>query len=185
MKKLILSTALFFGTLVTVSAQKNTLLVAGNISYEKDDQNDTRTYDFSPKIGYQFSDHWTIGVESAMGRSENKSTSDAINNYSLGGFVRYTLPINKTFAFFTDFSGGYKRLEDKTSLSYVVYDGFYASATPSLFINMKNGFGLNFNIGSIGYSKLDGKDFNYERSDFNANFGRSVGFGISKNFGLN
>ncbi|APD07619.1 hypothetical protein UJ101_02116 [Flavobacteriaceae bacterium UJ101] len=183
MKRLIFS-ALLLGTVVTVSAQKNTLLVGGNVSYEKNDSDNTRTYDFSPKVGYQFTDHWTVGVESTMGRFEDKNLDQETNDFSLGGFVRYTLPLNERFAFFTDFAGGYQRSEVKNQTINNDADGYYVSATPSLFINMKNGFGLNFNIGSIGYSQLDGDGYDYERSDFNASFGKSVGFGISKNFGL-
>ncbi len=180
MKKLILSVTLL-GMVATATAQKNTLLVAGNVSYEDDDTSNTKTYEFSPKVGYQFSDHWTAGIESAMGKIDADEYES--NSFSLGGFVRYSQPLSEQFAVYADLGAGYQRIEeDYTDSAQFDADGFYASLTPNLFINFKNGFGLNFNIGGVGYGQFDGDD--YERSDFNVNFGKSVGFGISKNFGL-
>jgi len=57
------------------------------------------------------------------------------------------------------------------------------SAFPAVFINVKNGFGLNFSVGGIGYTSSKPSGGSASNS-FNFTFGQSVGIGLSKNFGL-
>lgn len=54
---------------------------------------------------------------------------------------------------------------------------------PAAFINLKNGFGLNFNFGGIGFSSS--KPTGGEASTgFDVNFGKTANIGITKNFSL-
>jgi len=195
MKKMLLILALsVFGF---ANAQKGTVLVGGNISYnsEKIDRelSSTKTngFAFSPKVGYQFRDNWTAGAEFSL--ESSKSTTDVsegkFNAYKIGAFVRYTYPLNETFSVFADLGAGFKNQKDKGySNGLLVYDnkgnGFYTALTPALFINMKKGFGLNFSIGGLGYETLsydnDGEDI--DSSKFFVNFGKTVNIGVSKNF---
>ncbi|MBL0735753.1 porin family protein [Flavobacterium sp. GN10] len=191
MKKMLLILAL--AMISFANAQKGTILVGGNIGYtsEKIDReialSKNNAFEFSPKIGYQFHDNWTAGVEfsvvsskSTLGEDEGKA-----NNFKTGAFVRYTMPLNETFSVFADLGAGFqnqkiKNYENGSLVSDNKADGFYTGITPALFINMKKGFGLNFSIGGLGYQTLSYNDDDY--SKFFVNFGKTVNIGISKNF---
>jgi len=185
MKKLFIASAIaMFGL---VSAQKNTLLVGGNIDFTSEKTGDYKenSFEFNPKVGYQFADHWTAGIESSIGSSKTKNsvtTQSDMSNFSIGAFGRYTMPLNETFAFFTDLGVGYQSIKNK--LSDAKADGMYAQLTPALFINFKNSFGLNFSIGGLGYGSMKPSGGGDSTNSFNLNFGKTVSIGISKNFGL-
>jgi len=176
MKKLLLGVALLVATIT--NAQKGSILLGGNVGFDSEKIGDAKStnFEFSPKVGYQFADHWTAGVEGAIGTVDVKGY-DKTENYKIGAFVRYSTPLSETFSFYADLGAGYQN----TSLNNA--KGMYASFDPGLFINMKRGFGLNFSIGGIKYDNLDGKnDPRQERIGFN--FGKTLNIGISKNFGL-
>ncbi|WP_374442688.1 outer membrane protein [Epilithonimonas sp.] len=216
MKKLLLVGAVaLFGAM---NAQKNTILVGGNISYNTSKTtNNTAAYNyegktdefsFNPQIGYQFTDHWTAGVK--LGVSSSKQTGNSTysfpgfptsttnletkNNYfQYGVFGRYTIPFNETFAVFGELdvfaSNGKTKEPLMTSGSTIVYNeskttGFGVAFTPNLFINFKNSFGLNFNIGGIGYTHEKVKDTEVKTNQFGFGFGKGITVGISKNFGV-
>ncbi len=190
MKKIIISAALI-ATGIFASAQKNTILVAGEVGYSDTEINNVSgsSLTLNPKIGYQFSDRMTAGVEWAFQEADGTVSADGISedtytqNQKLGGFLRYAMPLSNTFAAYADLGVGYQYAAvDYSGIEQFSADGVYADLTPALFINMKNGFGLNFNIGGIEYSGLSGTG-DYDADNFSFNFGKEVGFGISKNFG--
>ena len=189
MKKLFLIAAIAI-TGATVNAQENTLLLGGNASYttEKSEfggaETKTDSFEFSPTVGYQFNSHWTVGVQSSFASVKteaNDSVSYEGNQMSIGGFIRYAKPLGELFAVYGDLGAGYQSAKNKTADTKA--DGFYVGFTPALFVNFKNGFGLNFNIGGVRYETLDW-DGGSDNSRFNINFGKEVGIGISKNFKL-
>lgn len=193
MKKMLLILAL--AAFSYANAQKGTILVGGNIEYNSTTydhplvKTKTNEFGFSPKVGYQFHDNWTVGAEFTV--SSSKQNGGGVENkrdaYSYGAFVRYSVPLNETFSVFADLGLGLqnqksKNFENESLISKTKADGMYVGITPALFINMKKGFGLNFSIGGLGY-----ETFNYDISDtdyskFYFNFGKTVNIGISKNF---
>lgn len=176
MKKLLVAVVLLVTTMM--SAQKGSILLGGNVGFgsEKIGDDKYENFEFSPKVGYQFTDKWTLGVEGSI-LNYKESGSKTKEAYRVGAFTRYSMPLSELFSFYADLGVGYQeRSIDKTK-------GVYAGLTPGLFINMKKGFGLNFNIGGIGYDNLSGKGTPREQR-FGFNFGESITFGISKNFGL-
>ncbi|WP_264552421.1 porin family protein [Flavobacterium sp. N2038] len=193
MKKMLLILALAMVSFA--NAQKGTILVGGNIGYtsEKIDREiasaKNNTFEFSPKVGYQFHDNWTAGAEFSvessktnLGEGEGKS-----NTFKAGAFVRYTMPLSETFSVFADLGAGYqnqkiKNYENGSLISDNKANGFYTGLTPALFINMKKGFGLNFSIGGLGYETLSYDKDDADYSKFFVNFGKTVNIGISKNF---
>lgn len=210
MKKTLLVGAIaLFGTM---NAQKNTLLVGGNISYTTDkttnnnalynSEEKTDLFSFNPQVGYQFTDNITAGVKlgintlkgtatvNASGVSVNAETKE--NSFQYGVFGRYTIPLNETFAVFGEldvFANNGKITTPSFSGTTVTYsesksNGFGVLFTPNLFINFKNSFGLNFNIGGLGYSSSKIKDTDIKTNQFGFGFGQGVTVGISKNFGL-
>lgn len=176
MKKLLFAVALLISTMV--GAQKNSLLVGGNIGFTSEKIGDSKIedFEFAPKVGYQFSEKWTTGIEGSIANVKTTG-AEKTEKYKIGGFLRYSTPLSELFSFYTDLGVGYQN----TSLNDA--KGMYASLTPALFINMKRGFGLNFSIGGINYDNLDGKnDPRQERLGFD--FGKTVNIGVSKNFAL-
>ncbi|MCV9931440.1 porin family protein [Flavobacterium sp. LS1R47] len=193
MKKFLLILAL--ATFSFANAQKGSILVGGNISYtsEKSEfkfsEEKTNTFSFSPKVGYQFNDNWTVGGEFTVASSneDNGITEEKNNAFKIGAFVRYSVPLSATFSVFADMGAGFQNAKNKeygpgNAYSKSKADGMYVGITPALFINMKNGFGLNFNIGGLGYETLSYDNNGPDVSNFFFNFGREVGIGISKNF---
>lgn len=195
MKKMLLILALAMVSFA--NAQKGTILVGGNIGYtstnrdfqtEKDKNNQ---FDFSPRIGYQFNDNWTVGGEFAVASSKTEyegmtETESKLTNFKAGAFLRYSVPLSETFSVFADLGAGFQNekstLETATGRSKSKGDGMYVGLTPSLFINMKKGFGLNFSIGGLRYETLNYDNNGPDVNRFYFNFGKTVNIGISKNF---
>lgn len=193
MKKMLLILALsVFGF---ANAQKGTVLVGGNIGYTSTNRefqtgkDKISQFDFSPRVGYQFNDNWTVGGEFLIGSSKSEVEGvgeSKSNDFKAGAFLRYSIPLSETFAVFADLGAGfqnqkntvYSALGDNESKA----DGIYASITPALFINMKKGFGLNFSIGGLGYETLSFDNNGADVNSFYFNFGRTINIGISKNF---
>ncbi|MFH6958316.1 outer membrane beta-barrel protein [Flavobacterium aquidurense] len=176
MKELLLTVALFVATIT--NAQKGSILLSGNIGFtsEKIGDDKSTNFEFSPKIGYQFGDHWTVGVEGAIATLNTKG-SEKTENYKTGGFVRYSADISDLFSFYTDLGAGYQNSSSNNA------KGVYASLEPGLYINIKRGLALNFSIGGINYDNIDGTN-SPRKERFAFDFGKSFNIGISKNFGL-
>lgn len=196
MKKLLLILAL--AVFSFANAQKGTILVSGNVGYYSEKSDDSgnvptqTTFTISPKVGYQYSDNWTVGVESYISNSKQNYTSGEYksNNFSIGGFVRYSKPLGELFSVYADLGTGYRNVEQSQynggfipSSTTTKANGFYVGVTPALLLNITKGFGLNFNIGSLGYNTLNNTTHNGNDSQsFNFSFGQAFSIGISKNF---
>lgn len=205
MKKVLVIAALAMVSFA--NAQKGTILVAGNIGFSSskitaadDDENKVNSFEFSPKVGYQFNDNWTVGISGSVGtrKEENTSEVDLLgdvtseekdNNFSVGPFVRYSKSITEIFGLYADLDAGYQSVKStfNTGLpeavdSEVKGNGVYARITPAIFINVKKGFGLNVSFGGLGFDSLNYDDNGGDRSNFGFNFGETINIGISKNF---
>jgi hypothetical protein len=196
MKKTLIILALTMFSLA--NAQEGTVLVSGNIGYysQKSDNLGLEGYNyfnFSPKVGYQYNANWTVGVESSINNSKSLFPMEGYsksNGFSVGGFIRYFKPIIGSFSFYTDLGAGYQNSKRiyfsggiNPSTSTTKADGFYIGVTPALFLDIKKGFGLNFNIGSLGYNTMKNTTNNGSDSkNFNFSFGQAISIGISKNF---
>ena len=193
MKKMLLILAL--ATFSFANAQKGTILVGGNIEYNSTTydhplvETKTNTFGFSPKVGYQFHDNWTVGGEFSINSSKQKGggLETKANVYTYGAFVRYTVPLSETFSVFGDLGAGLQNqksenFENGSLITKSKADGIYVGLTPALFINMKKGFGLNFSIGGLGYKTLNYDNNGSDVSSFYFNFGKTVNIGVSKNF---
>ena len=60
------------------NAQKGTVLVAGSIGFSSVKQTNSKyeNFNFSPKVGYQFNDNWTVGGEMSIFRSTKGPTEN-------------------------------------------------------------------------------------------------------------
>jgi hypothetical protein len=171
------------------NAQKGTVLVAGNVGYYSKKQGDSKvsTFEFAPKVGYQFSENTTIGLETAI-VNKNFANDDSAKDFKLGAFLRYSQPLTGVFSVFGDFGIGMqssKYEEDLPGAATLVTkaDGFYMSVVPAIGVNLKKGFCLNFSIGGLGYDSMK-EDFNGAEATntFAFTFGKQASIGISKNF---
>ena len=184
------------------NAQKGTILVGGNIGYSSEnadheiEERKSNSFSFSPRIGYQFHDNWTVGGEFTFSSSKSEvslpndivgESESKYNAFKIGAFVRYTVPLNETFSVFADLGVGFQNQRDKNYINGLIAserkaDGMYAGIMPALFINMKKGFGLNFSIGGLGYETLSYDASNTDVRKFYFDFGKTVNIGVSKNF---
>ncbi|MFC0781104.1 outer membrane beta-barrel protein [Flavobacterium sp. HJSW_4] len=192
MKKMLVVAALAICSFA--NAQKGTVLVGGNISYSSETRDfgnaerKSNEFAFSPKVGYQFHDNWTVGGELSIASSKDDQGVNEYktNNFKAGAFVRYTRPLSQTFAVFADMGAGFQNQTDKSyvgaNYAKAKGDGMYIGVTPALFINMKNSFGLNFSIGGLGYETLSYDNNGPDVNNFYFNFGKTLNIGISKNF---
>lgn len=193
MKKILLILALAMFSFA--NAQKGTILVGGNIDYSSEkseyrfSEDKVDSFTFSPRVGYQFNDNWTVGGELTAGSAKRELAGDEskINVFKLGAFLRYSVPLNQTFSVFADLGAGFqnqksKDYENGNLVNKNKADGMYVGVTPALFINMKKGFGLNFSIGGLGYETLSYDNNGADYSKFYLNFGKTASIGISKNF---
>ena len=194
MKKLAL--IIFTISSIQMYAQKNSYLVSGNVSYNQTNNSDDNVtnnhgFNFNPKIGYQFSNNFTVGVESNIG--QNSWTRD-LDNYeskreyfSIGTFLRYSKTLNDSFSLFADLGVGYQTISDKFvqngfSENNSRSNGFYTSIDPLLHLKIKNGFGLNFGLGGISYRFLENEQTNNSERNFRISFGQAFTLGIQKVF---
>jgi len=198
MKKTLLILALAMFSFA--NAQKGTVLVLGNVGFSSEKINSSgneatqSSFGIFSKVGYQFTDNWTVGVQSSLSFANNvtDSTNGHSNNYGIGAFVRYSKPLSELFTIYTDLGTGFNfdkgtysngGLSNFTSKS----SGFGINVSPGLLINIKKGYGLNFGVGGLGYSsnKLENSNVLNSVEDskrFDFNFGQSFNVGISKNF---
>ncbi len=193
-KGLIIMALAFFGI---TNAQKGSLLVAGNFGYDNiktsNVSGDTNngTFTFAPKIGYQFTDHLTVGIESSIANTTGtitpaglSSTDTKTSILNLGAFLRYSQSLGGAFSVYGDLGAG--MLSGKTTstgTADVTNKGFYTALTPAVAIDLKKGFCLNFSIGGLGYkSSKDNAPNVTTTNNFYFNFGQQPTIGISKNF---
>jgi len=193
MKKTLLILAL--AMISFANAQKGTVLVGGNIGYSsttrdfQTGKDKNSQFNFSPRVGYQFNDNWTVGGEFTVGSSKSElegTTESKLNDFKAGAFLRYSVPLSEIFSVFADLGAGFQNRKNTINSavgdSESEADGIYSSITPALFINMKKGFGLNFSIGGLGYETLSYDNNGPDLKNLYFNFGQTFSIGVSKNF---
>jgi hypothetical protein len=190
MKKAIIIAALAFVSLA--NAQKGSVLVAGNIGYASQNTGDLKAnyFEFAPKVGYQFSDNMTVGIEAAVGNSKNSDRVGNVivehkeNDFRLGAFLRYSQPLAGVFSIFGDLGVGMQTAKTTNNVpaSEVKGDGFYIGLVPAVGVDLKKGFCLNFSIGGLGYDSLKNDGASDATNTFAFTFGKQASVGISKNF---
>lgn len=190
---------LFFAiTIISfANAQKGTVLLAGSIGYNNVNNSNTNSgstnnyFNFSPKIGYQIADNWTVGLESSFynwkGKTDQQgyASSESKNSTSnYGAFLRYSKPLIGIFSTYVDLSAGLSSGKNSsTNNTDVKNNGYYTNLMPAISLNLKKGFALNFSIGGLGYSSTkDNQTVVNTKNSFYFNFGQQPTIGISKNF---
>jgi hypothetical protein len=174
-------------------AQTGSVLVGGDVDYSSQKVKGTdfksNSFSFNPYVGYQFNNNWTAGVVAALNsaKSENGVTENKQSSYAAGPFVRYTQPLSNIFSVYGQLEGLFGSYKTKSTTGNVTTttaegNSLAVNLFPAVFINLKNNFGLNFNVGGISYGSDNPKSGNTTNT-FNVNFGKTASIGISKNFG--
>jgi len=182
MKQLVF-TAVFILTVFTAYSQSNSLLVYGNLginSVKSADGVKTNNFAFSPAAGYQWNDHWTGGVNLQIASGKTGSPEIKSSSFGAGPFVRYAYPLSPVFAVYGQLNTNYL----SSKIAGIRGNGFEGTLFPAIGVNLKDGFALNFNFGSLSLVTNKMKGASENSTNFGLNFGSGAGFGISKNFGL-
>jgi hypothetical protein len=190
MKKAIIIVALAFVSLA--NAQKGSVLVAGNIGYYSKNTGDFKSdfFEFAPKVGYQFSDNTTVGIEIGYGSSTDSERAGNVilehkeKDFRLGAFLRYAQPLAGVFSIFGDLGVGMQtaKVTNNVPASTAKGDGFYIGLVPAVGVNLKKGFCLNFSIGGLAYDSLKFDGASDATNTFAFTFGKQASIGVSKNF---
>ncbi|TDE17409.1 outer membrane beta-barrel protein [Dyadobacter psychrotolerans] len=182
MKKFFFLAMLAFAGLAA-HAQSNSLLVYGNLginSGESAADVKTNSFLFSPGVGYQFNDHWTAGANMKTESGKSGAPQIKTSAFSAGPFIRYAYPLSDIFAVYGQLNTNWA----SSKIADLKSNGFEGMLFPAIGVNLKNGFALNFNFGSLAITTGKVKGQSGSSSQFGLNFGSGAGFGISKNFGL-
>jgi hypothetical protein len=191
MKKVVIIAALAFVSLA--NAQKGSVLVAGNIGYESKSKGDTKSnyFEFAPKVGYQFTENMTVGIESEIGSATNSNvvanvkSEYNLDTFKIGSFLRYSKPLAGVFSVFGDLGVGFQSAKTSNNLPLSSPDkatGFYIGFVPAVGVDLKKGFCLNFSIGGLGFDSMKVKGASDATNTFAFTFGKQASVGISKNF---
>lgn len=187
MKKVFIIAALAFVSLA--NAQKGSILLAGNVGYHSQSHGDFESdvFEFSPKVGYQFSDNMTVGLEIGYSSATDSEEDGGFileekhKDFRLGAFLRYAQPLAGVFSIFGDLGVGMQNATVTSPGAKAEGDGFYIGLVPAIGVNMKKGFCLNFSIGGLSYDSLK-FDGDSATNTFDFTFGKQASIGISKNF---
>lgn len=205
---------LVYGTVGYGSTGGTTTTKFGTANSNTTDNDKVQTWNISPGVGYNLQNNWTIGIDgfysnTKITRDRDNITVPGVNEYKnydfgIGVFARHTMPIGQHFYCFAQANAHY--LGGRQSRHYVTaqtggdtytaddnYKGFDVSVYPAIGINITRSLGMNFSIGSIGYTYKNwdystqgmppGSNMEGKENNFNFTFGRQFNIGIQKTFG--
>jgi hypothetical protein len=185
MKKVISTLMLVAALATTSNAQFKSILLYGNIGTENNKDaagNKNGSFAFNPGIGYQFSNELTAGINLGIGGASvtpigGAKTSNS--SFAVGPFLRYTRVLSSLFGVYGQLNAG---IRSTSFAGASTGSGMYANIQPSAYVNLKNGFALNFTFGSLGYGSAKATGAASSSTSLGFDFGEGAGFGISKNF---
>jgi hypothetical protein len=187
MKKVFVLALAFAGLTTAVKAQKGSILVGGDFDFTSTNNQNTApatktsAFTFDPTVGYQFTDHFTAGLTANLATTkQDNGTTTKTSSFDLGPFIRYAQPLSSVFSVYGQLEGLFG--SQTTTPSTVTVNTVNVNLFPAVFINLKNSFGLNFNVGGLSYQTSSATGLK-SISTFDFNFGKELTIGLSKNFG--
>jgi Outer membrane protein beta-barrel domain len=208
MKKLLFA-LLAVGCFSSAMAQDPySILLYGNLNFSSDNTSYLSTpyngsynvkyinWNVSPGVGYQFNDHWTLGLNLSWGQhaSDSANTKITQNMYAVGPFGRYSRYFGKSTVFFWYVQADLSYLAGYTSQggqpSFDKYSGEGIDVYPAVGVNVGHDWCFTAHAGALSYT---GYNFNNSSSNrenygkdnqhiFNFNLWNGVSVGFSKNF---
>jgi hypothetical protein len=196
MKKTVLALVTLICLSTAVNAQTGSILLYGNIGFNTNSNGGVNdainasgpgskgSFYINPGVGYQFNKAWTAGVEGGYNYADNGTY--ITKDYSAGAFLRYSQHIAGVFSAYEQLGLGYQGASEATGtingIETQKFTGFYAHIIPTIYADIKNGFGLNFSVGGLEYSSFKPTG-GQTSSTFGLTFGKQPTIGLSKNFG--
>ncbi|MEM6892650.1 MAG: outer membrane beta-barrel protein [Bacteroidota bacterium] len=193
MRKFLLATLMLFTAVTMAQDQddnrltipKGTWVLGGNIGFFSNTSDNNFTDDivrnterssftFSPRIGYAFSDNWTVGLVSdyfvQKGDNENIAPDGTISNgetksesLSFAPYVRRYFGINKNLAFFAQGEVGISKAWSESTntgldRSTSEQDGVFMNLRPGLIFFPTKNLAFETSIALLRYSAFDRED---------------------------
>lgn len=188
MKKILLAGAMMLGLAFGANAQKGTTLVYGNFSLDNSkvggSDGSSTNFQFTPGIGYQFNEHWTVGAELGVAAANHATPS-----FNVGPFLRYTHNFSSIFGIYGQLGLGYTHIGEAYSSNLYGSEvgsgnGLYAAFTlPTIAINVNKGLAVNLGFGNVSFASVKPNyDGAKSSSALGVNFGHAISVGLSKNF---
>ena len=169
---------------MSASAQKGSVLLYGNLNVVSVKDGGS-SFGINPGVGYQFNDNWTAGVDLGVNSwsKERSGLGESVTGFKGGLFARYTKTLSNIFSIYGQGNVDFLSRQNITGTDALPKgSGVGVNLFPAVFVNVKNGFGLNFDFGGIGFNTYKPKG-GTSGSAFNLNFGQTFNVGVSKNFG--
>ncbi len=186
MKKAVFSLAFLSIFIIHAHAQKGSVLLYGAVAYSSVTTNlgdKSKVSAFDPGIGYQFAHDWTAGLDLSYSHLSDGTNKESF--LQIGPFLRYTKTITDLFGIYGQMDIHYLHNSFGSS-GETPQNGYNFGLFPAVFVNIKKGFGLNFNFGGLEYQSETQKQPggpNVITNTFAFTFGQGITIGISKNFG--
>ena len=189
---------------------KGTWILGGNLSFfnntsDNDFSDDfsrnseRRNFAFSPRVGYSFSDNWTVGLVSEYfvqkGENEGIAPDGAVSSgesksesLSLAPYVRRYFGISKNLGFFAQGEVGISKawsesINSGLDRSTSEQDGFFMNLRPGLIFFPTKNLGFETSIALLRYSEFNREDSSgavSEDRSFNVNLNTTnLFFGVS------
>ncbi len=193
MKKTVLALVTLVCLTTAATAQKGSILLYGNVGFNTNsnggdglssnpiNQANVGSFSINPGVGYQLNSAWTVGVEGGYNYTDNGS--EIVKASKAGAFVRNAQHLAGIFSIYEQLGVGYQGISENDGFATAKASGFYANITPAIYADVKNGFGLNFSVGGLGYSSIKWDGASTTGSTFGLTFGKTLSIGLSKNFG--
>ncbi len=215
MKKLVLA-LLAVASIGTANAQKGSVLVYGTAGVDFNNVDNgaavgsdkTTMWNITPGIGYQISNHITLGVQGGYMNTlrETAGTNGNVppiymmentrkdREWTVGAFFRHTQHLVGIFSMWTQLDAGYvagKWTNENLLLSNPAiitkgsdtYNGLQFALTPAIAVAVHNGWALNFSVGGLRYRTVTYETAPTTINHFGITFGNQFNIGISKNIG--
>ncbi|RNI26887.1 outer membrane beta-barrel protein [Rufibacter latericius] len=213
MKKLFIAAVLCSTPIWAFAQDFGKTLISGSASYSSsktesnfsDDNQKNHRFAINPKVGFFVSPNWAMGLSAGYESSTSPSPAIVLVNgnyinllvdydshsYTAGPFVRYYKAMGNKAAFFGQASANYiyvKSEYEELPVNYIstpsTNKGGEVNITPGFVFFPSNTIGLEFMMGTIGYSQMkygtDGSDYSSKSNSFNASFGlSSLSLGLS------
>ena len=173
MKKLFLA-LIAAASVSSVSAQCGSILLYGDLSYNKVSTVSNAMYAINPGVGYQLNKNWTAGIALNYGQDTAQTA-----NLGLGLFARYSHDMGDVFYCYGQVDVAYNKVSNNGN---DISTGFGVMLTPAVGIKVGHGYAVNFNMGGLGYMSSTPTGGTASNT-LNFTFGQAVRVGLSKNFG--
>ncbi len=192
-----------------------TIIINGNDleQIDMEVENTINRFNFSPQIGYIFSDHLAGGIQfSFLYALQKNDFSENVNlqlinsqqqlqQFVIGPFLRYYTPLTDKAGFLFDLSLGYglgkeTQEEDNTEVTSTDITTFQANVNPTFYYFVTPSLALEASIGGLNYSDVDREvneiqnNTNFqnlntpdESTNFNVSFGSTFRIGLNYYFG--